>query len=312
MELSLINNGIENSFKEELFNRWISFLDVSSKTTETYNKAIKQFICYLHNNNINQPTRQTVLNYKEYLKQSELKPTTIQCYITAVKLFFHWTKQENIYPDVADKIKGAKLTTEHKKDYLTTTQVSNLLNSIDTNTIKGIRDFAILSLMITTGLRTIEIIRANIEDFRTLGDFTVLYIQGKGREDKSEYVKIPTEVETFIRKYLTTRKNKNSNEPLFTSIAHRNTEQRLTTRSISRIVKEHLISCGLNSDRISAHSLRHTTATLNLMNGGTLEETRQLLRHTSINTTLIYSHNLDRIKNNSELRVAKAIFNNQI
>ena len=312
MELSLINNGIENSFREELFNRWISFLDVSSKTTETYNKAIKQFICYLHNNNINQPTRQTVLNYKEYLKQSELKPTTIQCYITTVKLFFHWTKQENIYPDVADKIKGAKLTTEHKKDYLTTTQVSNLLNSIDTNTIKGIRDFAILSLMITTGLRTIEIIRANIEDFRTLGDFKVLYIQGKGREDKSEYVKISTEVETFIRKYLTTRKNKNSNEPLFTSIAHRNTEQRLTTRSISRIVKEHLISCGLNSDRISAHSLRHTTATLNLMNGGTLEETRQLLRHTSINTTLIYSHNLDRIKNNSELRVAKAIFNNQI
>ena len=82
----------------------------------------------------------------------------------------------------------------------------------------------------------------------------------------------------------------------------------MTTRSISRIVKDHMIAAGYNSDRLTAHSLRHTCATLNLLNGGTPQETRQLLRHTSLNTTMIYSHALERANNQSEARVAAAIF----
>jgi integrase/recombinase XerC len=82
----------------------------------------------------------------------------------------------------------------------------------------------------------------------------------------------------------------------------------MTTRSISRIVKDRLIEAGFDSDRLTAHSLRHTAATLNLLNGGTVEETKQLLRHSNINTTLIYSHALERAKNDSENRIARAIF----
>ena len=82
----------------------------------------------------------------------------------------------------------------------------------------------------------------------------------------------------------------------------------MTTRSISRLVKDHLVDAGMDSDRLTAHSLRHTAATLNLLNGGSVEETQQLLDHRNINTTLIYSHALERAKNNSENRIAKAIF----
>ena len=82
----------------------------------------------------------------------------------------------------------------------------------------------------------------------------------------------------------------------------------MTTRSVSRVAKDHLIEVGLESDRLTAHSLRHTAATLNLLNGATVEETQQLLGHANINTTLIYSHALERAKNNSEHRIAKAIF----
>jgi integrase/recombinase XerC len=81
----------------------------------------------------------------------------------------------------------------------------------------------------------------------------------------------------------------------------------MTTRSISRIVKENMAGADLISDRLTAHSLRHTTATLNLLNGGTPEETRQLLRHANINTTMIYRHALERANNNSESRIVKAI-----
>lgn len=291
----------------ELFTRWINYLDAKPKTIETYTRAIRQFFVFLQANGITRPTREDIIAYRELLK-ADHKPTTVQSYIMAVKQFFNWTSQEGIYPNIAEKVKSAKLDTEHKKDYLTTKQVGDLLKNIDRSTLKGLRNYAIISLMVTSGLRTIEVVRANIEDLRTVADFTVLFLQGKGHEEKNQYVKVPEPVEDAIRAYLKARGTAKPNEPLFASESNRNNGGRMTSKSISRIAKNSLIEAGLESDRLTAHSLRHTTATLNLLNGGTIEETQQLLRHTNINTTLIYSHALERAKNNSEDRVAKAIF----
>lgn len=81
-------------------------------------------------------------------------------------------------------MKGVKLDTGFKKDCLTSKQVGKLLNAIDRTTVKGLRDYAILSLMVTTGLRIIEVTRANIGDMRTVADFTALFIMGKGHSEK--------------------------------------------------------------------------------------------------------------------------------
>ena len=292
---------------EEVFNSWTSFIDASPRTVETYSKAIKQFFRYLQGKGIKQPQREDIVAYREYLSKDH-KPTTVQSYLAAVKLFFQWTEQEKIYPNIAQRVKGAKLDTEHKKDYLTKKQVSKLLKAIDRSTLKGKRDYAMLSLMVTTGLRTVSIINDNVEDIRAAGDATALYYKGKGHQEKATYVKLAEPVEEAIRDYLKARGRADGKEPLFTSTAHRNNGGRMTTRSISRVAKESLIDIGLDSDRLTAHSFRHTAATLNLLNGGTVEETQQLLDHKNINTTLIYSHALERAKNNSEKRIAKAIF----
>lgn len=297
----------QSSVNADLFNRWTSYIDASPKTVDTYTKAIKQFVIYLADNGISRPTRETIIEYRDYLKRDH-KPTTVQSYLAAVKLFFQWTEREGLYPNIADRVKGAKLDPEHKKDYLTTKQVNKLLSGVDRSTLKGLRDYAMLSVMVTTGLRTISIIRADIGDIRTAGDATALYYQGKGHEEKADYVKLAEPVEEAVRAYLTARGETDSHAPLFGSIANRNSGGRMTTRSISRIAKNHLIDVDLKSDRLTAHSLRHTAATLNLLNGGTVEETKQLLGHANINTTLIYSHALERAKNNSEERIAKAIF----
>lgn len=308
LALANMNNLIEqNSACSDLFSRWIAFVDASPKTIESYTKAIKYFGQYLSSNGIRQPTRETVVAYRDNLKKDH-KPTTVQSYLEAVKLFFQWTEQEKLYPNIAVHIKGAKLDSEYKRDYLTTKQVNKLLDAIDTSTMKGLRDYAMLSLMVTTGLRTISIVRANIGDIRTAGDSTALYYQGKGHEEKADYVKIADPVEDAVRKYLAIRGETDLAAPLFSSISNRNSGGRMTTRSISRIAKDHLIEIDLRSDRLTAHSLRHTAATLNLLNGGTVEETKQLLGHANINTTLIYSHALERAKNDSENRIAKAIF----
>lgn len=291
----------------ELYARWTGFIEGSDKTVETYSRAVKQFINYLLANGITQPTKDDIKAYRDELKQTH-KPTTVQSYIMALKQFFKWTEEEGIYTNIARNVKGAKLDTEHKKDYLTTKQVKRLLAGVDRTGEQGKRDYAILALMITAGLRTIEVARANIEDIRTVADSPVLYLQGKGHTERTQYVKLAPEVEDAIREYLATRGATDGKAPLFTATSNRNASGRLTTKSISRLVKGHLVEAGLNSDRLTAHSLRHTTATLNLLNGGTVEETQQLLRHTNINTTLIYSHALERVNNNSETRIAKAIF----
>ena len=80
-----------------------------------------------------------------------------------------------------------------------------------------------MTLMCVGGVRTIEVIRANVEDMRRFGDFTVLYVQGKGRKDRTEFVKLPEPVFDAINDYLKERGNVNEKDPLFISTNNRNT-----------------------------------------------------------------------------------------
>ncbi len=308
-ELNQTNTSLQrHTFDQSLIRKFTAFIDASERTIETYTRSIYRFSQYMADNSISTPTREDVLAYRDQLKAQGLKPATIQSYIIALRQFFKWTASEGLYPNIAVQVKGSKIDREHKKDPLTSRQAKTVFQTIKTDTETGARDYALLAVMITGGLRTIEIVRANIEDLRTLGDDTVLYVQGKGHDEKSEYIKIATETERALRAYLTFRKTSAGGDPLFASTSHNNQGERMTTRSISRIVKGHLVGAGLDSDRLTAHSLRHTAATMNLLNGGTLEETQQLLRHSRIDTTMIYLHHLDRAKNQSEERIAAAIF----
>lgn len=292
---------------EGLFSRWIKYIDASQKTVETYTRAVRQFMYFLQANGITQPQREDIIAFRDSIAQNH-KPTTTQSYLMAVKQFFKWTASEGIYPNVAEHIKGARLDRGFKKDYLTGRQVGKVLSTIDKDSLKGKRDYAIMALMVTTGMRTVEVVRADVGDMRPVAGFMALYVQGKGHTERNAFVKIEPPVEEAIRAYLQARGKAAATEPLFESIANRNNGKRMTTRSVSRIAKGNLVEAGFDSDRLTAHSLRHTAATLNLLNGGTPEETMQLLRHSNLNTTLIYSHALERAKNNSEARIAKAIF----
>lgn len=303
------NNGIieYKSITTDLFAKFIDFVDATPKTIQTYTRAIRQFAKWLEAHGITQPTREDVIAYREELK-AEHKPSTVQNYITAVRLFFQWAEREGFYSNIADHIKGAKLDKNHKKDYLTSRQVKKVLEQAKEESIEGLRNYAILVLMFTGGLRTIEVSRANIEDLRTAGDNTVLYIQGKGHEEKTDYIKLMPEVEDAIRAYLKARGASDNKEPLFTSLSNNSKGARISTRSVSGIVKEALVNAGFNSDKLTAHSTRHTAVTLALMGGQSLQEVQQFARHTNIATTQIYAHNLDRAKNQCEATIAKAIF----
>lgn len=308
MELQTINNTSLTADKlSSLYTRYIAYLDASPKTIDTYTKALRQFFKFLQERGITQPVREDILEYRRDLL-SRLAAASVQNYILSVRLFFRWTAQEGLYPNIADHVKGAKVSKEHKKDYLNRKQVKSIIKKMKRDTPQGRRDYAIFVLMVTGGLRDIEVHRANIEDLRTVGDFTALFLQGKGRSDKAEYVKIPPETEDAIRASLADRKGAKGGEPLFISLSNNSYGSRISTRSISKIAKETMKSSGYDSNRLTAHSLRHTAVTISLLQGNSLEEARQFARHSNIETTLIYNHALDRAKNNCSNSIAKAIF----
>lgn len=286
---------------DDMFHSFMQYIDVKDKSLETYTRSLKQFFNYITVNGITEPTRQDIVQYRETLK-ADKQPATVQLYMIAVKQFFRWTDKAGIYPNVADNVKGVSVSKGMKKDYLTTGQVKDVLSRIDTETVKGKRDYAIIALMVTCGLRDIEVSRANVADLRTRQNSTVLYIQGKGKDDRESFVVVPDSLETVIRDYLKARGG--NSKALFTSNSNHGKGDRLTTRSISRIVKTAMINAGLDSDRLTAHSLRHTAVTQALIAGQTLQEVQQFARHSNINTTLIYAHNLENEKNECSGKLA--------
>lgn len=304
------NNSLDVSrtLDFNIFERFINYLDASPKTVETYKKALRQFFNYIGVHGIRQPQREDVLAFRDDLKASGLKPTTVQNYITATRIFFKWTEQEGLYPNIAEHVKGAKLDKNHKKDYLTSRQAKEVLAGVQTDSEEGLRNYAILSLMVTGGLRTIEVSRADVGDLRTVGENTVLFVQGKGREEKTEYIKISAPVEKAIRTYLKARDLTTEEQPLFTSTSNNSRGKRITTRTVSAIVKNALKNAGYDSARLTAHSLRHTAITLALLAGREITEVQQFARHANLNTTMIYNHALDQAKNGCSDAITNAIF----
>lgn len=284
--------------------------NVSDASLDTYKKAYKSFFKYLSDKKIQNPSTDDIVNYREYLKKSH-KSNTVQLYITSLKLFFKWTARNNLYPNIAEGIKGARIDRIPKKDYFPAEKVQTLLDSIGTlgESITDYRDYTMIVLMVVCGLRDTEVSNLNWGDISLKGDNWVLYVKGKGRSEKAEFVVIPEKVKSILFDYKASLKaGTRDSDPIFTSLSKHNEGGRLTTRSISRICKTRFIDAGFDSSRLTAHSLRHTSITLALKNGVALEEVQQHARHKNISTTLIYDHALKAEENKSSKATADAIF----
>lgn len=291
----------------ELFAVWQAYgIKRSEKTIQTYTRNIRNFSEWMQLHGITEPVENDIFDYRAELA-AKYKPATVAAYMAAVKVFFKFCDRIGAYPNVAAEIPAGKVEASHKADYLTVEQSANLIDSIDRTTLKGKRDYAIVQLMITTALRVISVQRATVGNITIHNGVPVLYYQGKGHEDNDNFVNLAPDVQDALADYLNARGDVDIDAPLFASCDHSTAGEPLTTRSISRIVKNHLIDSGINSPRIVAHSLRHTAAVTNMKNGGTLEETRQLMGHKDERTTRIYVEDIARDANRSEIRIAEAI-----
>lgn len=291
----LARGEIVQAFNNDLFARFIDYTDRKDTTIKGYLTCIRQFARWLDANGIRQPQRDDIKAYRDYLANSGLATGTQSQYLRAVKHFFKWTAAEGFYPNVADNIHGAKIRHDiHKKDALQRDDVANIAESIDRTTEQGKRLYAIYLLCVICGLRTIEIHRADVGDLKTIGGTVYLYLQGKGHDDKDAPVLLIPEVYEAINDYLDSRTAKlTPKSPLFTSTSNRSKGGRIATTTISTMLKNMLVNAGYDSDRLTAHSLRHTSGTGAHKAGIDLYGVQHLMRHCDPATSEIYIHEDD-------------------
>jgi len=287
---------------EELVDSFINSQDVKVSSKLLYRRTLKQYFNWVDKKNyqLSEIARPQILEYKDELLSSGMSSLTVGSYITSVRRFYEWAEAYKYYPNVAKGIKTPKRKQQFKKQPLLPDQATALLSYYQD---KALRDYAIVNLLLRTGLRTIEVIRSSVEDIIFKGTQRVLLIQGKGRDEKDNFVLLTDKTYQPIAQYLATRENINNSDPLFTSTSNNSKGERLTTRTISYIAKEGLKAIGLDEKSFTAHSLRHTTAVNILRAGGSLETAQFTLRHSNPATTQIYTATLNeerRLQNSGE------------
>lgn len=304
------------NFSKNYFQIFITDNRVKEKTLKNYLTYLKHFAEWIQDNQISNPTRNDIRQYQKhldsYISERTGKPleiTSKQQYFQVVKTFFQFLENENLYRDITKGIKSYKVDkTEERRRAFTEEELKTILSSIDRTTQKGKRDFAIVLLCITGGLRTIEIHRANIEDLETIDNQSRLWIQGKGKDTKNQYVKIVPELKKALDDYLATRPKAKDSEPLFTSTSNRSQNNRIAETSISRLLKTIFKDSGFNSKKLTPHSLRHSSNYILYELTEDIEKVREHSRHSNISTTQIYINHFDREKNNFEQEIFNQLY----
>ena len=243
--IKIVDQGEVPSAKETsllaLVDRFIASQDVSKPSMATYSRQLKQFTSWLLKTGkveaLNTLQREDILAYREYLLSIGKSANTVAGYMTSVRKFFEWLEGEKIYPNIARGVKGTRKAKGFRKDCLTQGQIREALASIDRGGLEGLRDYALFNLLVRTGIRTIEVVRGQVGDLRQQGGEAVLWVQGKGRDSKDDFVILIDEALRPLREYLSTRGNLVDTDPLFASISDRNSGEGLTTKSIRRVVK---------------------------------------------------------------------------
>lgn len=245
----------------------------------------------------------------------QCKPGTVAQYLRTVAQFFKWTAAAGYYPNIAQNIHGPKIRNDaHKKEALAPADVVTIERSImntaadrlaaaeraEKDTAGRIgrteeqnrRLYALYLLAVNAGLRTVELSRAKVRDLEYKNGAAFLYVWGKGHSEPDARKPLAPEVYAAVMEYLRSRSDRpTAGSPLFVPTGNRSRGKPIAPTTISSILKKAMIDAGYNSERITAHSLRHTAGTNLQELTGNIYLTQKYMRHENPRTTEIYLHN---------------------
>lgn len=265
----------------------------SQKTTENYHHYIRRFLDWAKISKPEEIKADLVRKYRLYLnrirdgKGKELKRVTQNYHVIALRNFLKYLAKRDIPTLQSEKIEVGK-NPSRTVDFLNNRETERLLNSASGDNLVSLRDRSILELLFSSGLRVSELVSINQDQINLKEqEFSV-----KGKGDKIRIVFVSNSAKNFLQRYL--EKRTDIDPALFVRIKRNNKKEnnedlRLTPRSIQRIVKRYAAKAGIIKN-VHPHTLRHSFATDLLSNGADIRSVQEMLGHSSITTTQIYTH----------------------
>lgn len=284
----------KNIVLNDLVADFVDTVSDNSRSRSTYRNILGTYITWLvkdsgvadvHNIDVN-----VIRSFQIYLTGKGYSDYTIGSYLGTVKLFYRYLFENNF--EKTDFLRGFKISAKKsyfRKKPLSEKQITDLLAVIDRNTTIGKRDFAILNLMVRTGMRCIEVCALDVEDFFVEDGKDLVCIQRKGHRFKDDIQATTEKVIEPIKAYWT-EANIQPGSPAFQNHSYNLKDglRRLNPKYINEIVKKYLRMIGINDPMISAHSLRHSCATVLLRHNVSIYDIKMLMGHKRIQTTERY------------------------
>ena len=285
----------------ELVTDFLEHLEIeqnrSQKTISNYDHYLRRLVEFTDDCDINKLNSEMVRQWRLWLNRHKdnqgetLSKTTQNYHLIALRSFLKYLAKRDITALDSAKIELAKVA-RPQVTFLDTDEVERLLNAIDTSTVVGLRDRAVVELLFSGGLRVSELVSLDRDQVNL--DRREFMVRGKGQKDRPIF--ISDQAADWIGKFVETRQD--VYKPLF--IHYSGTQDdlddgmytRLTVRSVQRLVKRYAKLAGITKD-VTPHTLRHSFATDLLTNGADLRSVQGLLGHANIATTQIYTHITD-------------------
>ena len=267
---------------QEALPRFLRRCDAES-TRVAYKRELRRFLAWL----VGEPVPEVLYDYRDYLREKGLGPTTIQWRTTVARAFLKFAEAHGYLegPVVGD-FKPPKGKTGFAPRILSKRELNKLLTAPDRRSRRGKRDALVLACLGVGGLRASEVCRLNAEDVQIRHSQVVLHVNGKRR--KRRLVPLPPEWCSLLRSYLRSWPECTGSASLFWCGQPGHEDKRLTGAAVDYVVRQNAEVAGLTG--VSAHTLRHTAASQAIDAGEPLHRLRDRLGHSSVLITSRYLH----------------------
>jgi integrase/recombinase XerC len=273
----------------------------SPLTVRNYRRDVDDFVafCGLTHDDFDPKSirREDVEEWMVYLgEERKLKTTSINRTIASLRTLWRWMLAHNhVEKDIMKTLrqyKPPKRLPAFVPDTRMEDVISELREDIASDDVVRLRDALIVLLIYTAGLRLSELVEANVEDLSA--DYATLRVMGKGRKERIQ--PLIASLGEVLKKYFIQNSSQNICTGQKKALILSNKGARISRRTVERIVDKKLKGVGIQG-KTSPHVLRHTFATRVLNEGGDLREIQELLGHSSLKATQVYTHlDIERLK----------------
>ena len=298
MTKKVLIEGKENELHRtrNVYLEWMAFTHHSINTIAVRKRYLEYFFTWCEERDLEDPTeitKQILERYQKYMyhyRKQNGKPLSISSQhsrLVAIRGYFKYLAKNNlILYNPSSEITSPKIGVQLPKEILTAKEMEEILSLPNITTTIGLRDRAIMETLYSTGIRRAELANLDLYDI-DLAREMLLVREGKGRKDR--YLPIGDTALKWLNKYIHESRTYLSCQLNDNALFLGAKGERLTKSHLGSLVRKYINKSGTNK-RGSCHLFRHTVATLMLENGADIRYVQQLLGHSKLESTKIYTH----------------------